>query len=69
MAVLGSPRALLYRRRRFAVGRRGQLPSDKRLALRARQTRPFSQTRCPLHTGSEAATRTLFPTWMGRGDV
>eukprot|EP00959_Pyramimonas_sp_CCMP1952_P341350 7150893-Pyramimonas_sp.AAC.1 len=69
MAVLGSPRVLLRRRWRFTLGRGDMLPSDKRLALQARQTRPFTQKRCSLHTGNEAATRTLFPRWLNRGDV
>eukprot|EP00959_Pyramimonas_sp_CCMP1952_P056372 1177248-Pyramimonas_sp.AAC.1 len=66
MAVLGSPRVLLYRRCRFTLGRGGQVPSDKPPPLRARQTRPFTQRRCPLLTGNEAATRTLFPRWLSR---
>eukprot|EP00959_Pyramimonas_sp_CCMP1952_P448432 9389714-Pyramimonas_sp.AAC.1 len=61
MAVLGSPRVLLRRRRRFTLGRGDQLPSDKRPLLHARQTRLFTQKGCSLHTGNEAATRTLFP--------
>eukprot|EP00959_Pyramimonas_sp_CCMP1952_P133429 2790129-Pyramimonas_sp.AAC.1 len=66
MAVLGSPRVLLHRRCRFALGRGGQLPSDKRPPLHARQTCPVTQERCPLHAGNEAATRTLFPRWLSR---
>eukprot|EP00959_Pyramimonas_sp_CCMP1952_P357159 7478607-Pyramimonas_sp.AAC.1 len=69
MALLGSPRVPLRRCCRFALGRRGQLPSDERPPLRARQTRPFAQKRCPLHTGNEAATRALTPRWLSRGDV
>eukprot|EP00959_Pyramimonas_sp_CCMP1952_P170871 3570648-Pyramimonas_sp.AAC.1 len=69
MAVLGTPRVLLHRRCRFTLGCRDQLPSDKRPLLYARQTRPFTQKRCPLHTGNQAATRTLFPRWLSRGDV
>eukprot|EP00959_Pyramimonas_sp_CCMP1952_P024339 510759-Pyramimonas_sp.AAC.1 len=69
MAVLGSPRALLRRRCRCALGRRDQLPSDKRPPLRARQTRHFTQKRRSLYTGNEAATRTLIPRRFSRGDV
>eukprot|EP00959_Pyramimonas_sp_CCMP1952_P130958 2738321-Pyramimonas_sp.AAC.1 len=69
MAVLGSPRVLLRRRWRFTLGRRDQLPSDKRPPLHARQTRSFTQKRCSLHTGNEAATGTLFPRRLSRGDV
>eukprot|EP00959_Pyramimonas_sp_CCMP1952_P096667 2020687-Pyramimonas_sp.AAC.1 len=66
MAVLGSPRVLLCRRRRFTLGRRGQLPSDRRPPLHARQTRHFTQKRCSLHTGNEAATRTPIPRRLSR---
>eukprot|EP00959_Pyramimonas_sp_CCMP1952_P438815 9186915-Pyramimonas_sp.AAC.1 len=69
MAVLGSPRVLLCRRCRFTPGRRGQLPSGERPPLRARQTRHFTRKRCSLYTGHEAATRTLIPRRLGRGDV